>query len=78
MTVSRCKSSISLGWYPGVPGLPHSTKGLYTRCMLEDDGHTEHVGKGLAQFDYQRWTWFTGDRRTYESDRSDERAWEIT
>jgi len=44
--------------------------------MLEDDGHTTHIGKGLAQFDYQRWQWFTGDRRTYETDKTNEHAWE--
>jgi hypothetical protein len=45
--------------------------------MLEDDGHTRHIGKGLPQFDYQRWEWFTGDRRTYQTERTNNAAWEL-
>jgi hypothetical protein len=45
--------------------------------MLEADGHQEHQGKGLAEFDYQRWHWFTGDRRAYETARTDDAAWEL-
>lgn len=73
----RCRSTISLGWYPEVRTSPAETHGLHTRCALEDAEHDKHVGKGLAEFDYQRWNWFTGDRRTYLSDRADERAWEV-
>jgi hypothetical protein len=73
----RCRSAISLGWYPGLITAPADTAGLHTRCSLDDgDGHQEHVGKGLAVYDYQRWHWFTGDRRTYETDISNEHAWE--
>jgi hypothetical protein len=72
----RCRSAISLGWYPGVPTPPADTSGLHTRCMLETVAHDEHIGKGLAQFDYQRFHWFTGDRRTYFTDISNEHAWE--
>jgi len=56
---------------------PRDTRGLHTRCALLDDGHVEHIGKGMAEFDYQRWHWFSGDRREYTSDRSDTTAWEI-
>jgi hypothetical protein len=45
--------------------------------MVEDGEHDEHSGKGLAEFDYQRWHWFTGDRRTYFTDRADDHAWEL-
>jgi hypothetical protein len=75
--MARCGSAICLGWHPGVTTEPKDTVGLHTRCSLEDDGHREHVGKGLAQFDYQRWHWFPGDRRCYISDRTDDHAWEI-
>jgi hypothetical protein len=75
--MARCKNAISLGWYPELATPPANTPGLHTRCSLDDDGHTQHIGKGLPQFDYQRWNWFTGDRRTYETDRADERAWEV-
>jgi hypothetical protein len=66
-----------MGWYPERTTIPAETPGLHTRCSLEDDGHKEHIGKGISQFDYQRWHWFTGDRRLYESDRTDDHAWEI-
>ena len=75
--VARCRSAIALGWYPGVPTSPGETPGLHTRCSLEDDGHTAHVGKGLAAYDYQTWHWFMGDRRSYETNRGDERAWQV-
>lgn len=74
---NRCPVAISMGWYPERSTSPPETRGLHTRCMLEADGHTEHQGKGLAEFDYQRWQWFTGDRRAYETDRTDDRAWEL-
>jgi len=74
---SRCRAAISLGWYPERNTLPAETSGLHTRCMLDDDGHHGHQGKGLAQFDYQRWNWFTDDRRMYQTDRDDEYAWEL-
>lgn len=76
--MSRCTVAISLGWYPGIRQSPATVPGIHTRCMLEDDDqHTEHIGKGLPQFDYQRFQWFTGDRRTYETDRTDVAAWEL-
>jgi len=49
---------------------------LDTRCFLDDGHDGMHEGKGLAQFDYQRMSWFPGDRREYRSDRPDECAWE--
>lgn len=73
----RCAIGISLGWHPGVPMAPSMTPGLHSRCMLEDDGHQEHTAKGLAQFVYQRWHWFSNDRRAYRTDRSDDAAWEL-
>lgn len=73
----RCTTAISLGWYPhATAAVPAETRGLHTRCMLDADDHREHIGKGLAEFDYQRWHWFTGDRRCYQTDRTDEAAWE--
>jgi hypothetical protein len=74
----RCTNALSLGWHTGVGTLPAETHGLHTRCSLDaDDGHDEHIGMGLAEFEYQRWFWYTGDRRTYDSERDDERAWEL-
>ena len=75
--MTRCATAISLGWYPELASLPSDTKGLHTRCMLDSDGHTHHIGKGLPQFDYQRWKWLSGDRRTYQTDRTDDAAWEL-
>lgn len=49
---------------------------LHTRCMLEAHTDERHLGKGLAESDYQRVEWFAGDRREYETDRNDEHAWE--
>jgi hypothetical protein len=74
----RCRTAISLGWYPGVATVPADTAGLHTRCIGDaNDGHTEHEGVGLPQFArYQRFHWFTGDRRCYETDRTDEVAWD--
>jgi hypothetical protein len=74
--VSRCPYAISLGWYPEVGTSPADSKGLHSRCLLEDDGHQKHEAKGLAEFDYQRWHWFTSDRRTYRTERTDDHAWE--
>lgn len=52
---------------------------LTTRCM-EDDSHLlderNHVGKGLAEFPYQRIEWLPGDRREFITERDDEFAWE--
>lgn len=74
----RCRSAISMGWYPEVRTKQEDTRGLHTRCSLNTvPAHNEHIGKGLSQFDYQRWHWFDGDRRLYETDRTDEHAWEI-
>jgi hypothetical protein len=71
----RCRSTITLGW--PLPKDLAATPGLHTRCHLDNDGHDRHEGKGLAEFDFQRWTWFSGDRRTYNCARTDDRAWEI-
>jgi hypothetical protein len=73
----RCPIAISLGWHPGVKTEPAETPGLHTRCMKEDDGHYEHGGHGLAQFEYQTLSWLNGDRRTYKTEREDIHAWEI-
>jgi hypothetical protein len=73
----RCRSTIALGWYPEVGSTPEVTPGLHTRCSVQDEDHEMHEGKGLAEFDYQRWQWFSGDRRCYQSDREDVRAWEL-
>lgn len=52
---------------------------LHTRCMLAPD-HTSnggmHQGRGLEQFSYQRIEWLPGDRREYQSSRTDEYCWE--
>lgn len=77
MTANRCHNAISLGWFPERGTPPEQTEGLHTRCSLPDDGHREHVGKGLAEYDYQRWHWYTGDRRTYATEIDNDRAWEI-
>jgi len=69
--------AISLGWYPEVVSSPSDTQGLHTRCMLDSDGHTRHIGRGLPEFEYQRWEWFSGDRRTYQTTRNDDMAWEL-
>jgi len=76
--MTRCPYAISLGWHPAITTPPAQTAGLHSRCMLEPDGHTKHAAKGLAQFDYQRWYWFTNDRRTYTTERTDDAAWEQT
>lgn len=60
---------------------PWAIKGgttLTTRCMLPPhlDHSLEHIGRGLAEFDYQRWHWYAGDRREFRTDRTDEHAWE--
>lgn len=61
--MARCRKAITLGT-------------ISTRCM-EDAGQTHpHMGKGLAQFPYQRIEFFDGDRRIFETDRDDEYAWE--
>ncbi len=56
---------------------------LHTRCKREAghgvDNHGDqlaHKGRGLEEFSYQRVEWFPGDRREYETDRSDDFAWE--
>lgn len=75
--MTRCRTAISLGWCPELRGIkPEDAPGIHTRCVLDLD-HDEHVGKGLPQFDYQRFHWFTGDRRTYFTDRTDDAAWEL-
>lgn len=52
---------------------------LATRCMLPAlPTHEEHVGKGLAEFPYQRIRFFDGDRRLIlDSDREDEFSWAV-
>lgn len=75
---NRCRTAISLGWYPELAAPPENTSGIHTRCTRETDGHIDHEGVGLPQFaDYQRFHWFTGDRRCYETDRPDTEAWEL-
>jgi hypothetical protein len=74
---SRCHRAISLGWYPEVRTTQSETAGLHSRCLLDENDHIKHEAKGLAQFDYQRWFWFEGDRRAYDTDREDEYAWEL-
>lgn len=61
----RCPWAIQLG-------------ALGTRCAL-DRGHTTvlHTGRGLAEFDYQRWSWLAGDHREFLTDRTDIHAWEF-
>ena len=51
---------------------------LHTRCHLDAGHGALHEAAGLAAFDYQRISWLTGDRREYTTDRSDERAWEVS
>jgi hypothetical protein len=59
---------------------PWAIKGgttLTTRCMLAPhEGDDEHIGRGLAELDYQRWHWHAGNRREFLTDRTDEYAWE--
>lgn len=49
---------------------------MSTRCLLPDDWHLMHEGRGLAMFEGQRLSWFGGDLREFRSDRPDEHAWD--
>lgn len=49
---------------------------LTTRCHLTDGHDGMHEAKGLAEFSYQRIQWLAGDRREFETDRTDIHAWE--
>jgi len=62
--VTRCPWAITFG-------------ALSTRCALPA-GHAQeqHEGPGLASFPYQRLSWEPGDRREYETTRTDDSAWE--
>jgi len=73
--MARCTSAINLGWNTDLLTSPDSTPGIHTRCMLENNNHYEHEGKGLLA--YQRIHWFTGDRRTYQTYKEVDAAWEI-
>lgn len=64
MTPPRCPWAINFGGT------------LHTRCMLDNGHATMHTARGLAQFEYQRINWLPYDRRSYETDRTDESAWE--
>lgn len=72
-TTERCRWAIGFG------------PTLHTRCArpaghgVDNPADTEtwHEAKGLAQFPYQRIEWMPGDRREYESDRTDDHAWEV-
>lgn len=51
---------------------------LATRCFyVRDHADAGHLGKGLREFDYQRISWYRGDRREFETDRTDEYSWEV-
>lgn len=49
---------------------------LVTRCFLNPGHGNVHIGRGLAEFPYQKVSWYAGDRREFETDRDDEHAWE--
>ena len=49
---------------------------LHTRCRWQVGHESYHQGNGLEQFEYQRIDWLPGDRREYETDRTEEHAWE--
>lgn len=59
----------------------HGPKGpMGTRCKLEaghvnDAGHVEHEGRGLPAYRDQRIFWYAGDRREFETERTDDWAW---
>lgn len=56
---------------------------LHTRCRLDARHNTfsstamrQHEGRGLEHYPEQAIHWLPGDRREYETDRTDEYSWE--
>lgn len=55
---------------------------LTTRCFLpaghgvDNKMQLAHLGRGLIRFSYQKIEWFPGDRREFETERTDDHAWE--
>jgi hypothetical protein len=62
--MTRCPFAIDFGYT------------LTTRCKLAEGHFGNHEGRGLEQFPDQIVEWLPGDRREFESNRTDERAWE--
>ena len=51
---------------------------LRTRCIRQEGHAGMHEGPGLERFAYQHISWLPGDRRQFQSSRTDEVAWETT
>lgn len=58
----RCHSAFKVG-------------GLATRCMFKLGHNGPHEGKISAKDPYKRVEWFTGDGRSFFTDKDNEFAW---
>lgn len=70
-SLPRCPWAIAVGF------------SLATRCHkpaghVDGDLDATHEGPGLAEFPYQRVSWFAGDRREFETDRDEPHAWGLS